>query len=98
MKDESKALAAKIILGLLSILLLFPCYLALSGVYFGLTDNGPYSHEGFIGAGLISFNSGIVWLPLLIFLYIARKLLSNRFTTLCLTPVFILLFCFLIAV
>jgi hypothetical protein len=97
MKDYGTSIGARVILSLLSLILLLPCYWALGGIYYALTVESPTSHEGFIGAGLISIYAVFVWLPYLIYLYISRKDTSTKFKLVCSIPFLILVCCFLVA-
>ena len=86
MDDYGSALGAKIILSILSVILLLPCYWALGGIYHALIVDSPSSHEGFIVAGIMSIYSVVVWLPYLIYLYISRNHTSKRFKLICTVP------------
>ena len=97
MDDYGSALGSKIILSILSLILLFPCYWALGGIYHALTIDSSTSHEGFIVAGVMSIYSVIVWLPYLIYLYISRNHTSKCFKLVCSVPLFVLAVCFLVA-
>jgi len=97
MEGYGSVIGSKVILSILSIILLFPCFMAVRGIYFALTVDSPTSHEGFILAGLLAINSVIIWLPYLIYLYISRKDTSKQFKLICSIPFFILVFCFFIA-
>ncbi len=97
MKDFGSSIGAKVILSILSLILLYPCYLALGGVYHALTIDSPTSHEGFIGAGLVFINAGIVWIPYLIFLCVTRKDTSTKFKLICSIPFLILVCCFVVS-
>ncbi|WP_010382027.1 hypothetical protein [Pseudoalteromonas rubra] len=98
MDESNKVVILKIILILLILLLLFPCYLAMYGIFFALTDGGPHSHEGFTGAGLIAFNSGIVWFPQLVLVYMFRNQLNNIFKLVSIAPFLVLFVCFLVSI
>jgi high-affinity Fe2+/Pb2+ permease len=97
MDDYGSALGAKIILSIFSVILLFPCYWALGGIYHALTVDSPSSHEGFIVAALMVLYSVVVWLPYLIYLYISRRQTSAQFKLISSIPLFILVCCFVVA-
>ncbi|KID56538.1 hypothetical protein JF50_11375 [Pseudoalteromonas luteoviolacea] len=98
MNDRSIKLTAKVILVILCIILLIPAGFSIYGIYFALTDNGPNSHEGYIGAGLVSFWSGLIWAPYLFILYKSKSYTRKNFKLICSIPVVVLVLCFLIAI
>jgi len=66
------------VLWILSALMLFPCYISVTGIQVFFDRNNPVNHEGLEIVAYMVLYSSILWLPYLFLLLVFRRKVNRK--------------------
>lgn len=81
-----------LLVAVLALIMLFPCYIAFGGLWHFLTSDSPNRVEGLMGVGYMAMYSLAIAAPYLISVLVLRKNIAKKALVLTALPFIVMLF------